>query len=126
MITALVLTVALGQVESEIFGYYYPNEQACNSAKNQAVVESTGKHTITLTCHRGYERGSIGNKPFTDWQILSVGLNQNTTRLAGDPQWGMSFPDVVSCRSTLTRLNQRSVTLAGRQFVNLCLPKAQE
>lgn len=125
MITALVLTVALGQVESQLFGYYYPNEQACNSAKNLAIVKSTGKHTVTLECHPGYALGGQ-SLPFKDWRILSVGVIQNTVRLAGDPQWGMTFPDSTSCSATLTRLNHRSATLAGRQFINLCLPKAQE
>lgn len=123
MITALVLTVALGSNPPIEIDYAYPNEAACESAKARASYSTTGNYTVALDCRRG----DLVSAPVSrdgKWKVITVGLIQNTTVPAMIPEALTETIDKASCEALLDRLHPRFMALKGRQFVSVCLPKA--
>ena len=123
MVTALVLTVALGLNPPIEVDYVYPNEMACESAKARAFYSTTGQYTVSLDCRRN----DLVSEPSTrdgKWKILTLGLRQNTTIPVMRPEMLTEAADEASCDATLDRLHPRFKALVGRQFVSVCLPKA--
>jgi hypothetical protein len=123
MITALVLTVALGSNPPVEIDYAYANEMACESAKARAFYSTTGEYSVALDCRRG---DLVSQPAPTDgkWKVLALGLRQNTTVPTMAPELITETADEASCDAMLDRLHPRLKAMAGRQFVSVCLPKA--
>jgi len=122
MITALVLTVALGSQPPIEMDYAYGNESACETAKARAIYSTTGNYTVTLECAPG-RLVSQPAKLNGEWGIIALGMKENTT----EPLYHdivIETPDEKSCDKMLERMYPRFKALEGRQFVNICLPKA--
>lgn len=122
MITALVLTVALGSNPPIEIDYAYANEAACETAKSRAIYSTTGDYAVYLDCRRGDLVSQPAN-PNGEWNVISLGMKANTTEPVFH-DFVSETPDEQSCDAMLDRMYPRFKALSGRQFVNICLPKA--
>lgn len=122
MITSLVLTVALGSQPAVEMDYAYSSEAACESAKEKAFYNTTGNYSVALDCIRGM-KVSEPSRNNGEWKVLTVGLRQNTTEPVFSQMTNETL-DEQSCNYLLDRMHPRLKAMTGRQFVNICIPKA--
>lgn len=122
MITALVLTVALGSNPPIEIDYAYTSEAACEQAKSRAFYSTTGNYTVALDCIKG-KKVSEPSRANGEWKVLTLGMRQNTTEPVFSQMTNETL-DKQSCDRLIDLMHPRLKAMTGRQFVNVCLPKA--